>query len=483
MSSNKEYPDLDDLQNITYQAPAPFQIKYKKQWIQCNQLLRVVPKKRLVFVGEYNKKVVIIKLFIHPDRAKKHWLREGEGAELLSNKHILTPDLVVQDSTDEGIYFIIFAYIQGQSLAEFWQQQGQAAREEKIKQMLPIIEQHHHQGLAHQDLHYGNFFLEAKNSKIYTLDGEEVKASSAPLNQSERLDNMALFLAQTFDLSRSYCLECLDDYQALASLEINAQERNNFWQIIKRTQQQRIDQYLKKILRECTEVISVHNTQGYSLCRREYHSPAIQQLLDNPEKFFQHENSRYLKQGNTCTVKSVLIDNEAYVIKRYNPKGLLYEFMHFGQISRARKSWVNAHLLRFMGILTPEPVALIEHKLSMGQYYRYFISRQVTAPDSWTFFCDNSLSHYKIVADNLLSLLENLREYKITHGDLKGNNFLIQENKVWMLDLDAMKQHKTSQQFNEHWCRDKRRFLKNWDKKSCYSSWKDYFNDALSTDI
>ncbi len=482
MSMIKYNISLLELQSINYQLDSALLIRYQDETIHCNELLRIVPKKRLVFKGVHLNKNVIIKLFIHPSRAKKHWQRECQGTDLLKNKQILSPEAIARGMSDEGVYFIIFAYIEGQSLAEYWKIQSQTDRKKIIKQMLPLLYQHHHQGLAHQDLHYGNFFLADKNSNIYTLDGEEIKESHAPLNISDRLANLALFLAQTFDLSQAFCIECLETYLNLTSLKINEHEKTNFWKKIKIIQQQRINQYLKKILRDCTEVIFEQHKSGYSLCRREYHSQAIQQLLDQPEEFFQDRNSVYLKQGNTCTVKSVLIDKQRYVVKRYNPKGLIYNLSHIGQTSRAKKSWINAHLLRFMNVLTPEPIALIEQKITLGQYYRYFISKQVDAANSWTFFCDNPLIGHENIADELLSLFNKLGEYHITHGDLKGSNFLIQKNQSWLIDLDAMKQHKTHQSYNKNWLKDKQRFLQNWEKKSCYEPWKTYFNQILTAD-
>ena len=176
------------------------------------------------------------------------------------------------------------------------------------------------------------------------------------------------------------------------------------------------------------------------------------------------KNSIYLKQGNTCTVKSVLLNNEKYVIKRYNPKGIAYELKHKGQISRARKSWVNAHLLRFMGILTPEPVALIEQQPALGKRCSYFICTYTQGQSSWDFFCDQEQSKQdkQLAADELLGTLKKLGEYNIAHGDLKGSNFLIHNHKIWVLDLDAMERSRTESKFAEKFSRDIKRFRKNW---------------------
>ncbi len=465
----------------------PVHIKSKSNVIQCNELLRIVPAKRLVFSGlRINAKAeqkVIIKLFVHAKKSKKHWQRECAGAKLLRDNNILTPEIIAQGISDEGIYYLIFPYIEGQNLAQFWQAHSQHERQQKLKELMPVLEKHHSAGLAHQDLHYANFLL-ADDHSIYTLDGEEVKALPAPLDKTLRLKNLALFLAQTFDITKSVSCSLLNDYISLASLQLEKQQYEQFWQWIKDYQQQRIDQYLKKMVRECTDVIYETKKRAYTLCRREYHSSAIQELLDQPEQFFQDKNSVYLKQGNTCTVKSVLVDNERYVVKRYNPKGLAYELKHKGQNSRAKKSWLNAHLLCFMGILTPEPVALIEQQPALGKRCSYFICKYQAGQNSWDFFCEENEKELLIkkkqhVADELIAVLNCLGEYQITHGDLKGSNFLIHQKHVYLLDLDAMTQHKFNWQFNKNWQRDKHRFLKNWDKKACYKPWKAYFSRLI----
>ncbi len=480
---------LKKLQDTKYQVASPFQLSIDDQAIQCDQLLRIVPGKRMVFLGSYANNKAIIKLFLHSSRAEKHWLRETSGAELLGKYHILTPELITRGLSDEGVYFLVFRYIEGQNLAEFWANNDHQKREQQLKSMMSVLEQHHCSGLAHQDLHYANFFLEIvpneDERKIYTLDGEELKASAVPLKKKNRLNNLALFLAQTFDITKNSSMVLLKEYSSLANMNLTKTDLTQFWHSIQFFQMGRIEHYLKKILRECTEVIYEKKQQAYTLCRREYHTSAIQELLDQPELFFQNEQSAFLKQGNTCTVKSVLVGDEKYVVKRYNPKGIAYELLHKGQNSRARKSWINAHLLRFMGILTPEPVALIELSPSLGKRCSYFICKYQQGQSSWDFFCDdkkcdeNLRRDKQIVADKLITTLNQLSNYNISHGDLKGSNFLIDESNVWILDLDAMVQHKMSWRSKKSWQRDRLRFLKNWNNKDCYKYWKDYFNRAF----
>ncbi len=483
MTAPIERISLQQLQQLAYETPHPFLLQLGDHTIRCIRMLRVVPGKRLVFFGRFGNEAAIIKLFIHPSRSKTHWSRELDGTALLRTNRVLTPALIGSGKSEEGIFILVFRYIEGQDLASFWKTHNDAERERKLMGMVPLLAQHHDSGLTHQDLHYGNFLI-GDDDEIYTLDAEEVRSRPASLKKTLRLENLALFLAQTFDLSKTFSISLLNRYALVSSINLNRRDPEKFLNRIRYYHQQRIDQYLKKILRECTEIIYSETKHGYTLCRREIHNSEIQKLLEEPEAFFSASGSAYLKQGNTCTVKSVKVSGNRYVMKRYNPKGVLYELAHKGQISRARKSWINAHLLRFIGIPTPEPIALIERRPALGKRCSYFISRQVEGQCSWDFFCDHDVpdESKRQAADDLIIMLGRLHEHRISHGDMKGSNFLVREKKVWLIDLDAMIQHKHSRAFDASWQRDKKRFLKNWAKKTCYEPWQRYFQQNFLDD-
>ncbi len=481
----------DRLRDRSFTLDSDLQLSVRNQPLLCQRLLRHVPSKRLVFRGEYRNTPVIIKLFVHKKRAKVHWQRELDGAQRLLDKKILTPAIIFAGRTDEGIEVLIFEYIQGESLAQFWNTSSYADKLEKLKACMQVLTQHHKAALAHQDLHYANFYL-AQSGEVYTLDGEEVKSFSRPLNINARLKNLAVFLAQSFDIKPADYPLLLDCYAQLNALDLNDQE-TFFLKLIKHHQNWRIKHYLKKIFRDCTDVVTGKNVTGKSvtqkstdsenrsygfLLRREYDSPQIRALLQNPEHYFNADTSVFLKQGNTCTVKRVNLGNEELVIKRYNPKGAAYELSHKGRMSRARKSWKNAHLLQFMGIATPAPVAVVEHNNTLGKRRSYFITCYQPGEDSWTYFCSERHNEQTkhCVAQSILNILDKLAQYRITHGDLKGSNFIIHQEQVYLIDLDAMKQHPWQRGFKQQQQKDHKRFLKNWDKKACYQHWKEFFN-------
>ena len=53
-------------------------------------------------------------------------------------------------------------------------------------------------------------------------------------------------------------------------------------------------------------------------------------------------------------------------------------------------------------------------------------------------------------------------DYKISHGDMKATNFIFYEDKLLVLDLDAMKRHSNTKSFQRAIQKDLDRFMKNW---------------------
>ena len=63
----------------------------------------------------------------------------------------------------------------------------------------------------------------------------------------------------------------------------------------------------------------------------------------------------------------------------------------------------------------------------------------------------------------LLAVLKQLAHCRISHGDMKGNNFILSTQGATVIDLDAMKQHKHESGFQRAQRRDLRRFMRNWE--------------------
>ena len=77
------------------------------------------------------------------------------------------------------------------------------------------------------------------------------------------------------------------------------------------------------------------------------------------------------------------------------------------------------------------------------------------------------------LAQALLTLFEMLYRLRISHGDLKAANLIWHEGRVWLIDLDAVKQHRSDTAFARAWRSDRARLLRNWPASSVLHQWLD----------
>ena len=84
--------------------------------LECLQLLRLLPHRRLVCLASRGAKIVIAKLFIHADKSEQDYTHELSGYNYLLQSKVLTPKLVshgllAQGSLAQAGYYVIYEYI------------------------------------------------------------------------------------------------------------------------------------------------------------------------------------------------------------------------------------------------------------------------------------------------------------------------------------------------------------------------------------
>ena len=193
-------------------------------------------------------------------------------------------------------------------------------------------------------------------------------------------------------------------------------------------------------------------------------SPALLALLADPDASLQHADARYLKQGNTCTLWSIPVDGQELVVKRYNIKGFVHRISRAFRRTRAATSWKNAHRLAMYGIPGARPVALYERRFGPLRGKAWLITEYVSGDDIAQ-LCkqprpDRETSH-RVVRD-MTSLLSQLAQCRISHGDMKGTNFIQSPQGIAVIDLDSMREYRADSGFRRAQQRDLQRFLHNW---------------------
>jgi tRNA A-37 threonylcarbamoyl transferase component Bud32 len=419
------------------------------------QVLRMLPGKRITGVGEIDGKPVLAKLFIAKRGSARHWERERAGIQALIERGIPTPGMVAAGSLPEGGHYLLTEFVAGaQTLAELL-----AARNDAVlaAPTFTLLGRMHSLGLVHEDPHPGNFLL--AEDTLYVIDGDGIQVSSPGRSA---LQNLALLFAQLPILEEPASRVLLAAYRA-GNPDFACDEARLVAEI-SAARKRRLDDFLAKCTRNCTRFKVTRRFDRFVAVVRD-EADFLAPILRDPDDWL--TTGIPLKQGHTATLALVKKDGRKLVIKRYNIKGPGHALSRCWRPSRAWHSWVEGHRLRFLGIATPRPLALIENRIGALRGKAWLITE----------YCDGESLAKRLSppvsiapADDDLARLgqvfRQLFEAHISHGDMKATNLLCCSDRISLIDLDATRQHESVASFRKAWQRDRARFLRNWPEDS-----------------
>lgn len=451
---------------------APQSISVAGEVLNIQQWLRVLPGKRLVGRGGWQEQQVLAKLFI-ANGAERHWQRESTGVQALQRAGIPTPDLLGSGELPGGGYYLLTEYLDdARTLQQRWEtlpdsspasQQAQSILHDALR----IIAAMHAQGIMQTDLHLGNFLQ--RDAQLYVIDGDaiEVREPGKPLPLSDAQSNLGLFFAQLlpeWDAQLDRLLPVYLEHNPAVALQ-----HQDVLREVGRQRRTRLNNFLGKTLRDCSQ-FAVTRTAGRFCVVLRAEADALAPLLADPDSAFAGQS--LLKDGGSSTVARIRINERDLVVKRYNIKGVGHWLKRFWRPSRAWHSWLSGWRLSFLGIATPQPLAMIERR--MGPLRR----------EAWliTEYCagDNLLQRLgasgdelpeQSTADALLQVFNQLHQARISHGDCKATNLLWHGHQVYLIDLDAMQAHGDESGWRKGWARDRARFIRNWRADSALAEW------------
>jgi tRNA A-37 threonylcarbamoyl transferase component Bud32 len=429
----------------------------------CDEVVRAIPGKRLVCRGSWQGQATYVKVYLGAD---KYWRAECRGLQALQEHSIPAPRLLHAGTADHGaLHVIVLAAIDpAQTLAQAWEQADEEAERSKLLQLAVMaIAQHHRAGLEQSDIHLNNFLLSA--GRLYTLDGGGIRSSGAKELPAKRsLDNLARFFSQFYPCFDPLIPAVLPVYLGQRGWPAGRLSTQVLLRRVRLFRRRRLRHFLKKTFRECSGFICRQSWRSFRVYDRALANPALLALLADPDASLQQADARYLKQGNTCTLWSLDVGGRQLVVKRYNIKGPGHRIKRAVRPTRAATAWENAHRLGMYGILSARPVALYERRFGPLRGKAWLITEYVGGDDI-TRLCsrprpDHESTH-RAVSD-MTSLLAQLAYCRISHGDMKGTNFIQSPRGIAVIDLDAMREYRTDSGFRRAQQRDLQRFLRNW---------------------
>lgn len=453
---NKNIPlyTAEQLVHLQRNIPTLFSIQLSEQqeFLECSQIFRLLPQRRLVCLAKHKKSPVLVKLFIHPHKAKNDYQKEVHGYEQLEQTDLLIPKRLEHGSLNQDGFYILYEYLSNsQSFSSVLERTNYS--DSLISQMLTCICKMHNADLQQLDLHLDNFLC--YQDKLYSIDFGDVVVLK---NRQEQVKNLADILSQlpiVQDKNLPHYLQSynqnLSDQQRVSQVLIEKE--------IKQWRAWRIKKYLQKSARDCSEFVKFQTFKEFKILRRTYSEKKWDAFFNQLDKLI--ESAPRLKDGNTATVSLVPFNNQQLVVKRYNIKNLKHLLSRFWRPSRAWISWQNAQRLKVLGIVTPKPIAIIEKRWGWLRFQAYYISEYDDSKDALAYYAQ----HKNFTPQHLNAfkeLFDGLKRAQISHGDLKGNNLLLSTKGISIIDLDAMKEHKNIQSFNKAHQKDRSRFFKNW---------------------
>jgi tRNA A-37 threonylcarbamoyl transferase component Bud32 len=434
--------DSERLRQAGRNVPTPFAIDLDDhRRLIVRQTLRVLPGRRIAGLAELEGAPVFAKLFIDAAGAERYWQRERNGKSAMAARRIATPPVIAAGRLAAGGHYLTTGYLaDARALAATDRPEHLAAAFEMLGRM-------HASGLVHDDAHLGNFLLDG--AAVQVIDGDAVRevASDGELRQ-----NLALLLAQLpANVEAAQRGRLLAAYRtgnpglAIDDIRLSRQ--------VEETRRRRLADYLRKCVRDCSRVQVERGTGTFVAMARD-EADFLRPIIADPDRWL--ASGSPLKQGNTATLALIEHQGRKLVIKRYNIKGPAHALSRCWRPSRAWHSWLEGHRLRFLGIATPRPLALVERRFGPLRGRAWLIVEHCAGGSLAT--QPPSASHLQPVLD----LFARLSAARISHGDMKATNLLWDGDRIGLIDLDAMRQHGSTAGYRRAWRKDRERFLRNW---------------------
>jgi len=451
-----------ELVNAGRQLEVPFEVELNLsgglQIAYCVELLSLVPGQRVVVKMLIGEKLFLGKIFLGAE-GRKYCQREKAGVQALQEAGIQTAKLTGQAPLiDKGGEVLLLEYLPDvRHLSELIDSR-EAANDTLLSAVVGLVATMHDKGLLHKDWHLGDFLVVEQG--LFLIGGDAITTSNH-LSKAQSLKNLVVLFVQ-FPL---FLLPTLNSFfPGYCALRGWNQEihQADFDAEVAQQRKKRQRHFLRKIYRNCTQFKVVKNRRRFVVLDREAESPGLISLISHLDEAI--DRAELLKDGDTATVAKVVEGDKVFVVKRYNIKGFVHWLRRFWRPSRAWFSWRNAQCLTYYGVATPKPLAMIEQRYAGLRGRAYFITEYSAASDAISYVEQNGndialLEHLAQLFSNLFKVMALLQ---ISHGDLKGLNFLVGDSEITVIDLDSMKLHFSEKRNRRAIMKDQRRFMKNW---------------------
>ncbi|HEY2883296.1 MAG TPA: lipopolysaccharide kinase InaA family protein [Pirellulales bacterium] len=158
------------------------------------------------------------------------------------------------------------------------------------------------------------------------------------------------------------------------------------------------------------------------------------------------EGGEVLRQSASRRTAQFRWDDGRYVIKHYREASLRHAAKRGIQRSRASGTWENARRIAEAGILTPQPVALVERRLGPLRGASWFVYRYIegeTLGDCLAPRRTVATARLEQLGAMFAQLWRRLVAQQISLDDAHLGNFIVSPTgQLWLIDIDKIRFHR-----------------------------------------
>jgi tRNA A-37 threonylcarbamoyl transferase component Bud32 len=443
-------------------VPAEFVIAVDGERYQCEQVLRWLPGRRLVVKARHHNTTLLLKLFVPNKKGWRELSREQHGYRACKAAGVPVPTKKFLSDNFAGCLAIAYEYLEKAQVFTL----GDKQHSKQVQALLELMVQCHLGGIYQQDIHTDNILQTPKG--LYLIDLASVKGEPGqPLNAKKSLKNLARLVAQFVPDEQRIVLEKLSNYYQARQWAFDAQAHSLFKSLLDKAWRKRKELYLSKCFRACTMTVYRKDSRLEYAFKRYFLKHIEESVIHDINGLV--ERGQKIKDGNSATVVLTELGGQQVVIKRYNMKSVWHFLKRCWRPSRAANAWRQGNLMNLLGIPTPAVLGFVEHRFGPFRKRAYLISEYVDhASELSQVYADEAPKEHEL--KQIRRIFNLMREYRLSHGDMKASNLLLTESgQVELIDLDAMQEHRYDWTFERAFAMDQQRFMMNWKSATCKS--------------
>lgn len=464
-------------------VPTPFCLQVSTnrgaESVRVKKILRNIPGERITAIATWKESEVILKLFLQGARNKRFLFNELRAADLLRQRQIPTPDILHHSNTTDGQGTVLFIdqLKEALNLEQLFQRaQTDAEQESVLKAAMQALARCHQAGIWQDGFDMGQL-LKARE-RIYVLSSSKLQTQNEPLPIAQRTRLIAEFLAQLPVVCDEKLPQLCEYYQG-TSFAQDLLDPEQLRQEVRDKRRRRVELLAKGSFRKQEKVFQIEQSNYLLVYQADFPRKILERFQANPDALL--AQGKMLKSGESSTVVELELLGKRFVLKRFSKKGFGHGLARSFSPSRANNCWRMARVFRALGVATPEPILFMEKRLLWSlRGDSYLLTEKIDAEHLLKQLEANPLLRQN--PDSLVRGFQNLfsimQQYQLSHGDLKATNFLLKNDKLIAIDLNAARYHANISSAARSLQNDWTDFMENWRNSSLANKFR-VIQDAL----